>query len=164
VLKNWEEFKRQERAQKQQGGTSLLDAVPRNLPAAMEAHKIGEKSAKVKFDWPDIEGLFAKLEEELAELRSELASPERDQERVTAEAGDLMFTAAQIARRSGANAEIALRDTNARFRRRFTLMEEAARRQGSSLAEMSADQLENLWRDAKAAESKPRGKNSAGRA
>ena len=153
VLRNWEEFKRQERAQKQSGGESLLDAVPRNLPAAMEAQKIGEKSAKVKFDWPDIEGLFAKLEEELAELRTELASPVRDQERIASEAGDLLFTAAQIARRAGANAEIALRDTNARFRRRFSHMEEAARRQGSSLAEMTPDQLEELWREAKAEES-----------
>jgi ATP diphosphatase len=161
VLVNWEEFKRQERAEKAAGGAgarekSLLDAVPRNLPAAMEAQKIGEKAAKVKFDWPYLEDLFDKLEEELHELRTELEFPDvdRNQDRIAAEAGDLLFTAAQIARRAGANAEIALRDTNARFRRRFNAMEKVARQRGSSLDAMDAEQLENLWREAKALEEK----------
>jgi XTP/dITP diphosphohydrolase/ATP diphosphatase len=160
VLANWEEFKRQERAEKSQQGDasqapSLMDAVPRNLPANVEAQKIGSKAAKVGFDWPDIAGLFAKLEEETAELRRELDATEANKGRIEAEAGDLLFTAVQIARRVDADAEMSLRATNARFRKRFAAMEAAAAAQGKRLEELSADTLEALWQTAKDLEHTP---------
>jgi XTP/dITP diphosphohydrolase/ATP diphosphatase len=148
VLANWEQFKREERAAKLDAkAESMLDSIPRNLPATQEAQKIGSKAAKVGFDWPEVGGLFAKLEEEAAELRAELAAG--DSARIGGEAGDLLFTAVQIARRVGVDAEMSLRETNARFRLRFRAMELAA---VGGLEGLSGDELEGLWREAKVAE------------
>jgi nucleoside triphosphate diphosphatase len=150
VLKNWEALKQQERAAKPAPqADSLLDAVPRNMPSALEAQKLGEKAAKAHFDWPDENGLFAKLEEETAELRAELAQPARSAERISAEAGDLLFTMVNLCRHLGADAELSLRETNARFRRRFRAMEQAAARANRRLDDMSSAELEELWQQAK---------------
>jgi XTP/dITP diphosphohydrolase/ATP diphosphatase len=156
VLANWEEFKRQERAEKAaatEKTDALLDGVPRNLPATLEAQKIGSKAAKVGFDWPEISGLFAKLEEEAAELRAELAHPAetQDESRIQAEAGDLLFTAVQIARHAHVDAEMSLRGSNARFRARIEAMENTAAARGTSLDALGPDELEALWTDAKSA-------------
>jgi XTP/dITP diphosphohydrolase/ATP diphosphatase len=154
VLSNWEAFKQQERAEKathsgqmEQRPDELLATVPRNLPATLEAQKIGSKAAKVGFDWPSVAGLFAKLEEEAAELRVEIASG--DASRTEAEVGDLLFTAVQLARHLDVDAEMALRGTNARFRERFATMERAARGRGQSLKDLGAAELEALWSSAK---------------
>jgi XTP/dITP diphosphohydrolase/ATP diphosphatase len=149
VLANWEAFKKEERAAKsapEAAPESLLDAIPRNLPATQEAQKIGSKAAKVGFDWPEISGLFSKLEEEAAELRAELAAS-RVLSRVEAEAGDLLFTAVQIARHAGVDAEMALRGSNATFRQRFAAMERAAAPR--ELNDHSSEELEALWVRAK---------------
>ena len=93
----------------------------------MEARKLGSKAAKVGFDWPDVEGLFEKLQEEIAELKAELKKPvEAEQSRVEEELGDLLFTAVNLARHLKVDAESALRAANAKFRARFRAMEAEA--------------------------------------
>jgi len=148
VLRNWEQIKVEEK-KAANSEASLLDGIPRSMPATLEATKLGSKAAKVGFDWPDANGLFAKLAEEIAELRAEIER--NDVERVEAEFGDLLFTAMNLARHLKVDAESALRRSNAKFRARFAAMERAAG--GSTALEaLSAAELERLWEEAKAAE------------
>ena len=151
VLRNWEEIKLAEKKLKPAAGAgaSILDDVARSMPATMEAHKLGSKAAKVGFDWPDAAGLFAKMDEEMAELRVEIALGEHDA--MEAEVGDLLFTAVNLARHLKVDAELALRRSNAKFRSRFRAMELAAGgREG--LQGLTADDLEKLWAEAKVSE------------
>lgn len=155
VLKNWEAIKREEKrsaAQKaagqKAGDASLLGDIPRSMPAMMEAGKLGARAAKVGFDWPDTEGLFAKLQEEIGELRSEMKS-EASKAAVEEELGDLLFTVANLARHLKVDPEQALRAANAKFRGRFAAMEQAAGGH-EALAARSPDELEALWAQAKA--------------
>lgn len=145
VLKNWEAIKKEEKADKVREG-GLLGEVPRSMPAVMEATKLGGKAAKVGFDWPDVQGMVAKIEEESRELSVEVAAG--DQEKVEEEFGDLMFTAVNLARHLKVDAEQALRGANAKFRKRFAAMEKAA---GGSVDGLSAERLEELWLEAKKA-------------
>ena len=148
VLRNWEQIKVEEK-KAANSKASLLDGIPRSMPATLEATKLGSKAAKVGFDWPDANGLFAKLAEEIAELRAEIER--NDAERAEAEFGDLLFTAMNLARHLKVDAESALRRSNAKFRARFAAMERAAG--GSTALEaLSAAELERLWEEAKAAE------------
>jgi len=149
VLHNWEEIKREEKKQKP-ANESMLDDVPRTMPAMLEAGKLGSKAAKVGFDWPDAEGLFEKLEEETAELRVELE--QGTAESVEEEFGDLLFTMMNLARHLKVDTESALRRTNAKFRRRFLAMELAAGDAG--LETKQPGELEQLWATAKVAEGK----------
>ncbi len=149
VLRNWEEIKREEKKQKP-ANESMLDDVPRTMPAMLEAGKLGSKAAKVGFDWPDAEGLFEKLEEETAELRVELE--QGTAESVEEEFGDLLFTMMNLARHLKVDTESALRRTNAKFRRRFLAMELAAGEAG--LESKQPGELEQLWATAKVAEGK----------
>ena len=151
VLKNWEEIKREEKAA---GGAktqdaSLLGDIPRSMPAMMEAGKLGSRAAKVGFDWPDAKGLFAKLDEEIAELRSEVEEDVADPA-VAEELGDLLFTAVNLARHLKVDPEQALRGANAKFRRRFVAMESEAGGH-EVLAGLEPEALERLWGRAKIA-------------
>ena len=162
VLRNWEQIKRGERlaaaAEKKMAGASAssasvaasaLDAIPRSMPAAMEARKLGSKAAKVGFDWPDVEGLFEKLQEEIAELKAELKKPaEVAKSRIEEELGDLLFTVVNLARHLKVDAESALRTANAKFRARFRAMEASA---GGfdALAALTPAELDALWNRAK---------------
>ena len=148
VLRNWEQIKVEEK-KAANSEASLLDGIPRSMPATLEATKLGSKAAKVGFDWPDANGLFAKLAEEIAELRAEIER--NDAERAESEFGDLLFTAMNLARHLKVDAESALRRSNAKFRARFAAMERAAG--GSTALEtLSAAELDRLWEEAKAAE------------
>jgi ATP diphosphatase len=148
VLRNWEQIKAEEKALKP-AAESMLDDVPRTMPATLEAHKLGSKAAKVGFDWPDSSGLFAKMDEEIAELMVEVEA--KHSENVEAEFGDLMFTAMNLARHLNVDAESALRRSNAKFRARFAAMErKAGGRDG--LERLAPDELETLWAQAKRAE------------
>jgi ATP diphosphatase len=147
VLRNWEQIKVEEKKAKPMA-ESLLDEVPRTMPGTLEATKLGSKAAKVGFDWPDSSGLFAKLDEEIAELMVEVEAG--DAAKVEAEFGDLLFTAMNLARHLGVDAESALRSTNAKFRRRFAMMESIAGEAG--LAGKDVEALEELWVKAKADE------------
>jgi MazG family protein len=148
VLRNWDEIKRLEK--KSRAGEAVagrLDSIARSMPALSEAGKIGGKVAKVGFDWPDALGVVEKLWEETRELEAEIAAGDRIA--VAEEIGDLLFTAANLARHLNVDPELALRDANAKFRRRFAAMEAAAER---PLEELSAPELEALWEGSKASE------------
>jgi len=145
VLRNWDAIKRAEKPQ--QPG---LDAVPRGLPALLEAGKLGSRARKSGFDWPEVEGIFAKLDEETHELRQAIRDHPPSSEAILSEVGDMLFTMVNLARHLKVEPEFALRHTNAKFRRRFAAMEAASPR---PLETLSADQLELLWSQAKLAES-----------
>ena len=154
VLRNWEEIKAAEKALHTAGAPSAkrppasrLDSVQRAMPALAEAAKLGAKARKSGFDWPNWRDLLPKLVEETAELEAEAASedPAR-QPAVEAELGDLLFTVVNLGRHLGVDAEMALRGCNRRFRQRFEEMERAS---AQPLEELSAEELEGLWAQAK---------------
>jgi nucleoside triphosphate diphosphatase len=145
VLRNWEQIKERERKRKPVA-QGRLDGIPRSMPALAEAAKLGSKAAKAGFDWPDIAGLTEKLREETAELEAEIAGGRESRERASQELGDLLFTAVNLARHLKIDPELVLRDTNARFRSRFTTMEGEAE---MPLEELPAEELERLWANAK---------------
>jgi nucleoside triphosphate diphosphatase len=165
VLRNWEQIKGEEKKQKGEPRASLLDDVPRSMPAVLEAAKLGSKAAKVGFDWPDPDGratgLFEKLQEEIAELQAEIVelqaveiAPESrngdapSRAAIEAELGDVLFTAVNLARHLKIDPESALRATNAKFRRRFGAMEKAAG-DADTLEQRTPTELEALWSRAK---------------
>jgi XTP/dITP diphosphohydrolase/ATP diphosphatase len=145
VLRNWEQIKVEENKSKP-AAPSLLDDIPRTMPATLEASKLGSKAAKVGFDWPSADGLFDKLAEETTELRAEIARADTD--KIEAEFGDLLFTSLNLARHLHVDAESALRRSNAKFRARFATMERVSGG-ASQLKAMSAEDLERLWSAAK---------------
>ena len=145
VLRNWEKIKVEEKKFKP-AATSLLDDIPRSMPATLEASKLGSRAAKVGFDWPNADGLFDKLAEETAELHAEIARADTD--KIEAEFGDLLFTTMNLARHLNVDAESALRRSNAKFRARFASMERASGG-ADHLKALSPDQLERLWSQAK---------------
>ena len=153
VLRNWDAIKQAEKAEPQPQ-SSALDSIPRSLPSLLEAAKLGSRARKSGFDWPDVEGIFAKLEEETEELRQAISGhppspPPGAQDAIVSEVGDMLFTMVNLARRLNVEPELALRHTNAKFRRRFAAMEAAA---PQPLESLSAAQLESLWSQAKAEE------------
>jgi MazG family protein len=150
VLRNWDAIKRAEKTP----ASSVLDNIPRGLPALLEAAKLGSRAQKSGFDWPEVEGIFAKLEEETEELRQAIRASSATagvaSEEVVSEVGDLLFTLVNLGRRLHVEPELALRHTNGKFRRRFAAMEAAS---VQPLESLSAAQLESLWSQAKLAES-----------
>ena len=142
VLRNWESIKRSEHAAKGTVRKGLLDGIPAGLPALAAAQKLGDKAARVGFDWTDLEGVWAKVREELAELRE--AEPDTREE----ELGDLLFVLTRLAAWLDVDAETALRAANAKFRRRFAMVEDLAA--GRPLEQMTPDELDQLWNRAKA--------------
>ena len=149
VLRNWDQIKA---AEKKHGtvseeAPSRLDGVQRAMPALAEAAKLGSKAAKSGFDWPTWRELLPKVAEETAELEAEAASGDPARKpAVEAELGDLLFTVVNLSRHLGVDAEMALRGCNRRFRQRFHEMELASKQ---PLEELSADELESLWAQAK---------------
>ncbi len=183
VLKNWEAIKTQERAQKAgadnaQGGDAaeprpLLASVGSAMPALLEGLKLSKKAAHVGFDWPSIDGIFDKLDEEAEELRREVeripppgpqpvgrgvagargsALPAELRGRLQDEVGDLLFTVVNLARYLEVDPELALRHTNRKFRRRFGLVEARLRAEGKELGEASLEEMEKRWQEAKSGE------------
>ncbi|WP_376788948.1 nucleoside triphosphate pyrophosphohydrolase [Thermoflexus sp.] len=147
VLENWEQIKQQEKAEQGQAA-SILDGVPKGLPALAQAAAYGERAARLKFDWSDAEGVLEKLQEELREIAAAADLVHR-----AAEFGDLLFTLAQLARHWGIDPEAALREANARFARRFRQMEAIVAAQGRRLQELSPEEMEALWAQVKQAAS-----------
>jgi MazG family protein len=190
VLKNWEAIKKLERAEKAagsgQGGAEtleqaaeqaeakpLLDAVSKAMPALLEGLKLSSKAAHVGFDWPRIDGIFEKLDEEAQELRREVARiPAPGPQpvgrgvagargsavgaelhgRLRDEVGDLLFTVVNLARYLDVDPELALRQTNRKFRWRFGQVERRTREAGKELGEVSLEEMERHWQDAKGSE------------
>ena len=151
VLRNWEHIKRLEKNPqvKDEELKGRLDGIPRALPALLEATKLGSKASKAGFDWPDVRGLFDKVQEEVVELQTELAAPKIEADKVASELGDLLFTVVNLARHLHVDPEFALRETNAKFRRRFAAMEATS---AEPLEELPAESLEKLWDAAKVQE------------
>ncbi len=144
VLRNWEAIKRTERPERE----SVLDGVPAHLPALMKALEVSKRVVKVGFEWPTLDEVLAKLDEEVAELRAEL--PGRDREKLASEIGDLLFTVVNVARWLKIDPEEALRQMVERFGRRFREVERLAAAEGRPLAEMGIAELDRLWEQAKA--------------
>ena len=140
VLTNWEAIKKRERGSE----ISMLSNLPKQLPALSYSQSIQDRVARVGFDWEDIGGVIDKLAEEVGEFK--LAE---SQERKAQELGDLMFTLANIARRLGVDLESALREANQRFYRRFSTMEKLCRQRGLNFGELSFDEQNALWEEAK---------------
>jgi len=161
VLKNWEQLKAEERREEKRGNGpaltagagSLLDGVPRTLPALLEAYQLTRRAARIGFDWDDIEGLLEKLREEVQELKQELAQddpPRRaNRGRIEEEVGDLLFVAANVARFLEMDPEIALKKANRKFDKRFRQMEREKERGGRKLADASREEMEALWERSK---------------
>jgi uncharacterized protein YabN with tetrapyrrole methylase and pyrophosphatase domain len=124
---------------------SYLDGVPRTLPALLEALQLTRKAARVGFDWPDVDGIFGKLQEESQELQAALSQFERNPTRLEDELGDVLFVAVNLARFLHVDPELALKKTSAKFTRRFHQMEQFAREQGTTVAQIPREQLESLW-------------------
>ncbi|GAB0150139.1 nucleoside triphosphate pyrophosphohydrolase [Marichromatium sp. PS1] len=150
VREHWERVKAAERAHKGAGATppGALDGVARALPALLRAEKLQRRAARVGFDWDDVAGVFAKVEEELAECRETLARPAGAPERVH-EVGDLLFSCVNLARHLGVDAEQALREAGQRFERRFGAVESRLREAGRAPAAELRDEMERLWGEVK---------------
>ena len=179
VLRNWGALKAEEKKKRleagggksasQQDEESVLSGVSSAMPALLEAHKLSSRAAHVGFDWPEIGGLFQKLEEEATELRTELQNlpslaqstgqglagsgkppvPEELRHRLEEELGDLFFVLVNIARYLSLDPESALKKTNRKFKRRFQWMEEQLRARGRTPGQATMDELESLWQQAK---------------
>ena len=125
-------------------GTCGRDSVPRQMPDLGYSQEIQQRVARVGFDWKDIDGVIDKLDEEVGELKRAESREHR-----AWEFGDLLFTLVNVARRLGINSEMALREANSRFFQRFTHMEEVCSQRGVNLGELSLDEQNALWEEAK---------------
>lgn len=146
VKQSWEAIKREERAARQQH--SVLDDIPLALPALSRAQKVQKRAATVGFDWPDMDGVLAKLHEELAELaqamKAEVDAVARQQQ-VEDELGDLLFSCVNMARRNGIDAEAALRRATAKFEGRFSAVEARLEERGERVEDTPLEVLDQLW-------------------
>ncbi|HCW65083.1 MAG TPA: nucleoside triphosphate pyrophosphohydrolase, partial [Leeuwenhoekiella sp.] len=141
VKRNWENLKLKE------GKKSVLEGVPRSLPALVKASRIQDKVAGVGFDWEEPHQVFEKLQEELAELQVEIEA--RDQEKIEAEFGDVMFSMINYARFLKVDAESALERTNKKFIKRFQYLEQKAKENNKALRDMTLGEMDTFWEEAK---------------
>ncbi len=145
----WESHKRAERAARGQADASALDGVATGLPEWLRAIKLQTRAAKVGFDWPGIEPVFAKLHEEIEEVRAEFAREPRATGRLEDEIGDLLFVCLNIARHARVDAGAALRGANAKFERRFRRMEALGTARSTPLETLPLEAQDALWDEAK---------------
>lgn len=143
VKANWEAIKLKEK-----GTQSVLQGVPRGLPALVKAIRIGDKARGAGFDWDQPQDVWGKIKEELGEFEN--AQKSGNQEEIESELGDVLFSIVNFARLSNLDPELALERTNKKFIYRFTYMEKKAREQGKSLNDMTLPEMELLWNEAKA--------------
>jgi ATP diphosphatase len=147
--RRWEDHKEAERAAAAGGERkSALDGVPRNLPALLRALKLTKRAGRVGFDWASADEVFAKLDEEIGELKAEIAAG-APAERLQDELGDILFAVANLARKLGVDPEVALRGTNAKFERRFRRIEDVLAERGTTPAESTLEEMEAIWQAAK---------------
>jgi tetrapyrrole methylase family protein/MazG family protein len=143
VLANWERLKEKERGKKKED-KGLLDGVPVILPALNQAQEYQARAARVGFDWPEIEGVLEKIAEEIEEVKHA-----NDETQLVEEIGDLLFALVNLARWKKVDAESALRGTNMKFKKRFGYVEQGAKKEGRSLSDMSLEEMDGLWEEAK---------------
>jgi tetrapyrrole methylase family protein/MazG family protein len=144
VLQNWERLKAVEREKKGKKEAGLLDSTPKALPALTQADQYQARVARVGFEWPELSDVLDKIQEEIEEVR-QAETPGARQD----ELGDLFFAMVNLARRFDIDAESALREANARFRRRFSFLEDSARSQNRELSQLSLEEMLSLWEEAK---------------
>ncbi|GMV66143.1 MAG: nucleoside triphosphate pyrophosphohydrolase [Candidatus Hinthialibacteria bacterium] len=144
VLKQWEQIKKKERGE----DSSILEGIPKTLPALLRAERLQSRAAKVGFDWDHPQQIIEKIEEELSELKESLS---QGQDRIEEELGDLLFTVVNLARFLKMDPENALQECNGKFIQRFQHIEERLRSQGSSVEKASLAEMDALWTDAKSA-------------
>lgn len=145
VVANWEAIKAREKA-----GRGVLDGVPKALPALLRALRVGEKAARVGFDWPELASARAKVDEELAELDAAIASGDR--ERASSELGDVLFSLVSVGRKLELDPEAALRSTLDRFSQRVRHVEALAKQRNLDLSSLDPAALDALWNQVKAGE------------
>ena len=144
ILANWEQMKAEERAENGKVEAGLLDSLNLALPALVQAEQFQARAARMKFDWPEITGVLAKVFEEIQEVQ--MAKNEAE---LHAEIGDLLFAVVNLARWYEVDAESALRQANQRFRQRFKYIEQAARAKSKQVSDFSLDEMDQLWEAAK---------------
>lgn len=149
VNRSWAEIKEKER--KQKGQSSVMDNIPLNLPALTRAQKIQERAANLGFDWEKAEQVVPKIEEELTELREALSSGKRTD--IEEELGDLIFSCVNLSRKLKMDAEQVLRKAENKFTYRFRKVEQLIDNKGLSISDMSLEELENYWQEAKKTDS-----------
>ena len=149
VLDNWEQIKQKEKG----GNKTVLAGVPASLPSVIKAYRIQDKARHVGFDWEDRQDVWAKVREELGELEAELRR--EDKERSEEELGDFLFSVINAARLYKLNPDNALERTNQKFIRRFNYIEQHSIKCGKPLTEMSLEEMDALWNEAKQMENKP---------
>jgi tetrapyrrole methylase family protein/MazG family protein len=147
VLSNWEKIKAAERKSGGEAEKGVLDGLPPALPALSQAQEYQDRAARVGFDWPEIGGVLDKINEEINEVRQSTSEAE-----LAAELGDLFFALVNLARWKKIDAESALRETNIKFKKRFSFIEDNARKQGKHIQELSLDEMETFWQAAKKVE------------
>jgi tetrapyrrole methylase family protein/MazG family protein len=145
VLQNWEKLKEKERGRKKDE-KGILDGVPAALPALIQAQEYQDRAARVGFDWPQIDGVLDKIREEIEEIKGAEADFE-----LASEIGDLFFVLVNFARWKHVDAEAVLRGTNAKFKKRFAFVEQGAKKQGRNLSDMTLEEMDLLWNEAKQA-------------
>jgi len=143
VSELWEQVKLKEKG----GNKTVLGGIPEALPALVKAYRIQDKVANVGFDWEKREDVWAKVKEEIAEFETEVA--QMDDEKATEEFGDLLFAMVNAARLYKIRPDNALEKTNTKFIRRFNYIEQQAKNKGQSLNDMTLDEMESLWQEAK---------------
>lgn len=148
IKQRWEQSKQQEREAKQQ--ISVLDDIPRALPALKRAQKIQKRVANVGFDWPEASAVFSKINEEIAELNQAIAA--QDKANMAEELGDLLFCCVNLARHLQIDAETALEQSNQKFIRRFRFIEERLAEQNKTPEQSHLLEMGSLWQQAKAQE------------
>ncbi len=164
VAATWEQVKQQERAE-EEDGPSVLGGVPRALPALLRAYRVQQKAAGVGFDFPEDEGAWDKVEEEIAEFRALADASDAEEAEAgarEAEFGDVLFALVNYARRTGINPENALRRTNDTFARRFAHIEQQLAAEGRSPAEADLEEMDRLWEEAKRLEKERAGERGSG--
>lgn len=149
VTKQWQDRKREEGKLKD----SALEGVPKELPSLLRAHRLQSRAAKVGFDWAKVEDVFEKLDEELEEFKEALEK--KDKKEMEDELGDIFFVLVNISRFVGVNAEEALRKTISKFISRFRYIEMTAADEGRQLSDMTLEEMDALWNEAKKGEKQP---------
>ena len=152
VLRNWEALKEAELREKGKldgEQASMLDSVSSKLPAVMEAFQMTTKVSRVDFDWPDVASVLEKLDEEVDELKSAVASASPDHREIAGEVGDLLFVAVNVARLLGIDPESALKASNRKFRKRFRYIEDRLRDEGRKPSDSDHKEMDALWDEAK---------------
>ncbi|XKM12858.1 nucleoside triphosphate pyrophosphohydrolase [Orbaceae bacterium ac157xtp] len=150
IKPNWESLKQKERNQKNQ--FSLLDDIPKALPALMRAEKVQKRCASVGFDWNEISPVFEKVAEELDEVKHEIFQDQPNQDKIEEEVGDLLFATVNLSRHLGLKTELTLNKAIQKFERRFKQIEQYYAKQGKTLDQVSLDDMERVWQQVKQTE------------